>query len=195
MFKIISLFSRWLLALAFLTGSAAAVAGPTYHVDVDGSSLTGAGYLILDFLGVDPSASATATVTNWSGSFLGTGNAYNDATIDFTAQTLSLTSGTNGYLFDVALGGSFGFDVSFDLDSIGAASIFGVALADGNGDYLTGDDLVDITVAPQMETTFAANADYANVTPTSAAVPEPSTLLSLFTGIGLMGFSLRRRMR
>jgi hypothetical protein len=195
MFKMNSLVSRCVLALAVLTGSAAAVAGPTYHVDIDGTSTTGNGYLVLSFLSFDPSGAAHATVTNWSG-FGGTGSAYNDATLDLATRTLGLASGANGYFFDAVFGSShFGFDVRFDVDTVPVVATFGAALSDLDGNYLGNGDLVDITLAPDQPVQVTADAAYASVAAVSAAVPEPSALLSMVTGLGLLGLSLRRRMR
>jgi len=194
MFTPTSTFARSLLALALLAGSAAAMAAPTYHVSIDSTGQSGNGELILAFLTEDPAPTAVASVTGLSGALLGTGTAYNDATVDFGAHTLRLPSGQNGYLFDVALGGKFSFDVGFNVDNVAYEAIFGAALSDLDGNYLTGTDLVDITLSPDSAIQAVANPAYASVEAVSA-VPEPSTLLSMVTGLGLLGFGLRRRAR
>jgi hypothetical protein len=72
---------------------------------------------------------------------------------------------------------------------------FGAALSDLDGNYLGNGDLVDIALAPDQPVQVTADAAYASVAAVSAAVPEPSALLSMVTGLGLLGLSLRRRMR
>lgn len=198
MFKMTSLLSRCVLALACLTGSAAALAGPTYHVNVDSASEgTGDGLLVLTFLNVDPMQSVTATVTNWTGAFAGTGTAYNDAAIDFGSHTLTLVGGTNGYLFDVDFGGMFGFDVSFNSDNAAYETNFGVALSDLEGNYAGGGDIASIVLGTSGPVQVSTNVAYASVTPAAAGadVPEPADWALVMTGLGLMGFSLRRRVR
>lgn len=197
MFKMTSLLSRCVLALACLGGSAAALAGPTYHVNVNSASQgTGDGYLVLTFLNVDPTPSVTATVTNWSG-FAGTGTAYNDATINVGSHTLTLVGGTNGYLFDVAFGGMFGFDVSFDTVNPDYETNFGVALSDLDGNYAGDGDIASIVLGTSGPLQVNANPTYASVTPAAVGtdVPEPADWALVMTGLGLMGFSLRRRVR
>lgn len=196
MFNIQSILGRCVLALAFLTGSAAAVAGPTYHVDIDSASQAGDGYLILTFLNSAPQpALASATITNWSGAFLGTGAPYNEAAIDFANEVLTVAAGTNGYLFDVSFGGAFGFDVSFDSDNVAFETIFGAALADAEGNYVGDGDLANIVLGTSGPAQVSANAAYASVTEQVADVPEPAEWALMLTGLGLMGFSLRRRVR
>jgi hypothetical protein len=198
MFKMTSLLSRCVLALACLGGSAAALAGPTYHVNVNSASQgTGDGYLVLSFLNEDPMPSVTATVTNWTGAFAGTGVAYNNATVDFGSHTLTVVGGTNGYLFDVDFGGMFGFDVSFDTENPAYETNFGVALSDLDGNYATGGDVASIVLGTAGPVRISANASYASVTPAAVGtdVPEPADWALVMTGLGLMGFSLRRRMR
>lgn len=196
MFKMTSLLSRCVLALACLSGSAAALAGPTYHVNVDSASQgSGDGYLVLSFLNLDPQPSVTATVTNWTGAFAGTGMAYNDAVVDFGSHTLTLVGGTNGYIFDVDFGGMFGFDVSFDTENPAYETNFGVALSDLDGNYATGGDIASIVLGTGGPVQISANAAYASVTPAAvgADVPEPAELALVMTGLGLMGLMRRRR--
>jgi len=198
MFKMTSLLSRCVLALACLGGSAAALAGPTYHVNVNSASQgTGDGYLVLSFLNEDPMPSVTATVTNWTGAFAGTGMAYNNATVDFGSHTLTLVGGTNGYLFDVDFGGMFGFDVSFDTENPAYETNFGVALSDLDGNYASGGDVASIVLGTGSPVQISANASYASVTPAAigADVPEPADWALMMSGLGLMGFALRRRVR
>jgi len=197
MFNINSIFGRCVLALAFLTGSATAVAGPTYHVNVDSArQKTQDGYLILSFLNTSTAAPATARVSNWSGSFLGTGMSYGDdadVSVDFATRMLTLVAGTNGYLFDVNFGGLFGFDVTFDTENVAAETNFGVALSDAEGNYAGGGDVANIVLGTSGPAQLSVNADYASITPAASAVPEPAELALVLTGLGLMGLMRRRR--
>lgn len=199
MLNIKSILSQSLLALAMLVGSAAALAGPMYHVSIDTSTLgSGAAYLDLTLGSLAGSAPASATLSNFEGVFGAFSDRLGDSSgsVDGTV-VLGNSQGFNDLFQEIVLGGLFGFDISFEsaIDSKGI--VFGAALyADASaGTYLgLPGDLVQISVTPGEETLVSPANAFASAAAV-AEVPEPSTLLSLFTGIGLLGFTLRRRAR
>lgn len=189
-----SILSRSLLALALAAGSAAAVAGPTYHVDVDTSTQAGNnGGLFLSFLSYQAGGVGTATVNHWTGNFAGTGMSINGATVDYTSRVLNIGSDFDGYLFDVGFGGHFGFDVTFDIDVDMFGGSFGVALTDSNQDFITGANVADINFEADQPVQVSTNAAYATVEAAAADVPEPASLALMLGGAGLLGFMRRRR--
>jgi len=197
MFKLNSILTRAMLALALVTGSAAAVAGPVYHVDVDTAAQgNGNGGLLLSFTSL-AGGTANAVVTNWTGAFLNTGTGFNGTEANFDTDMLALSNDFGAYLFDVAFGGHFGFDVSFDIDVAGdVGSAFAVSLADDQMNPVS-DDLVTIAFEPGQQVSATAVAPFATVTPAAvgADVPEPADWALVMSGLGLMGFALRRRTR
>jgi hypothetical protein len=182
-----TLFARTLLAFALIAGAGAAVAGPMYHVDIDTTKYSGAGGLQLTFLGAGSADPLTASVSNLNGAFVGTPELV-DVALDNGVLTFA-NSGFSEFFQEITLGGMFGFDVRFDGDLLGVGgTTFNVGLL-GADDYLAL-SAVSITLAEGLPPVLTGS-EFGS----AAAVPEPSTLLSLFTGIGLLGFTLRRRVR
>jgi hypothetical protein len=185
-----NLFARSLLAFALAASAGAALAGPTYHVNVDTNKYAdlGIGGFQLTFLTqggqTDP---LTATVSGLSGAFLDTPELTNVGT-DNGVLTFSNDSFSEFFQL-ITLGGLFSFDVSFDGIPGGAG---GTSLNVGLYGPLDVLELnaVNISLAAG-EPISVVNGESGSAT----AVPEPSTLLSLFTGFGLLGFTLRRRVR
>lgn len=190
-----SLFSKALLAVALATGAGIASAGPTYHVSLDTTSFSGDGFLELTFLGLGNAAPATATLSNFTGAYgsvvdvSGPVSGSTDDTITFSNSDL------NDLFQAITLGALFGFDVNFDVDgSMGAGSSLAVMLA-GADSYLTESPAVRIELVPGGDPVITAVAGIGSVTQAVADVPEPSDWAMLLTGLGLMGFTLRRRQR
>ncbi|WP_036165329.1 NF038129 family PEP-CTERM protein [Massilia sp. 9096] len=190
------ILSRSLLALA-LSACGAAFAGPTYHVAIDTTTLNSStAFLDLGLANFGDSAPVTATLSHFSGAF-GEYSELGNGASGSVAQGDSVVLHTNGSGFSdlfqsILLGGLFNFDVSFDTSGAGKPSTFVGLLYRGD----LSDSLFEITLAPgEADIVSPANA-YASVGPAAvSAVPEPSTLLSMATGLGLLGFGLRRRTR
>jgi hypothetical protein len=187
------ILARALLALTFATG--AAVAGPTYHVDVDTSALGGAtGYLDFLIVGQGGTATTKATLSHFTGDF--SGDVYTDGAA--TGSKAGATVGSSGSLNEFALwagfGGNFSFDLSFDqaADDI-AGALLQIALLDANFGYLapTGADIAQFNLMPGQPIGLQAS-DFATIS-VVANVPEPADGMLMATGLALLGFTLRRR--
>jgi hypothetical protein len=191
-----NLLSRALLAFTLAAGAGAAVAGPTYHVDVDTSTLAGSqGYLDFLLLGQGDAAAASARLSHLSGDFSGdevlsgavSGSAKAGATIansDFTNE-LSLWS---------TFGGHFSFDVSFDLAATPLiGSLFEVALLDADFLYLapTSGDIAQFSLMPGQPVGLVPGS-FATISIVSD-VPEPADWMLMAAGLALLRFTVRRR--
>jgi len=190
-----TLLSRALLAAALVTGAGVAAAGPLYHVDIDTSAFSGDGALDITFLPAAEAAVANATASNFTGNY----GAYADASAGVSGSvggTVSFTNTVFAELFQtITLGQRFGFDLSFDgPDSGVSGTAFAVSLMDAFGSsFLVDRPLVEITLRPDA-ILVDANAAYASVRELPVSdVPEPAEWATLLTGLGLMGFTLRRR--
>lgn len=190
-----SLISQALLGLALLGGAGMASAGATYHVDIDTAGFgAGTGYLDLNFASFGTADPLMATVTHLTGGFLGTPELANvgvgaNGALTFTSALAS------DYFQQILLGQDISFDISFDgMPSEGAAAGFAADLLNADqSDYLS--NAVAFTLLPGVAPTWETAAGVGSVQAASAAVPEPSMLLSMATGLGLLGLTLRRRVR
>lgn len=198
MTSIRSLFARVLLATALCATGTAAVAGPvyTYHVDLDTSKYAGLGFggLQLTFLSAGMPDPLSATVRGLRGDFVGSPELYN---VNVENGVMRFSSAEfNEFYQVVKLGGVFSFDVDFD-GSFGGDGGTGLNV----GLYDVDDVSFDLIADPAPSAVFInfSTGEPAWVETieggSAVQVPEPSTLLSLFTGIGLLGFTLRRRKR
>ena len=187
------LFSRAALAVALLAGMGAAWAGPSYHVAIDTTASAGDGYLQMDFLAFGATDPLTATVSQLQGAFTGTPELINVGSGADGALTFN-NAAFSEFFQSIALGGLFSFDLSFDGTPAGVGNTgFSVSLLNGAGDYLSF-QAVQIGLDGNG-TTVSADPAFASVTPAATDVPEPAELATLLTGLGLMGFTLRRRSR
>jgi hypothetical protein len=191
-----NLLARTLFAFALAASAGAAVAGPTYHVDVNTSALAGtSGYL--DFLIIPQGDAATtvATLTHFIGNFSGTVYTGGDGSGSAAAGgTIGNSGDTNELGLWANFGGNFSFDVSFTQAANGiAGSLFEISLLDGGFNYLppTSGDIATFDLEPGHAAVLTSSA-FATIS-TVSAVPEPSELLLMTTGLGLVGFMLRRR--
>ena len=199
MFNIKKLLSQAVLALAMAAGAGAALAGPTYHVTLDTSALgQPAGYIDFTFLGLDFAAPATATLSNFSGAF-GAVMAAGDAsgTIPGTV-TIGNSEAWNEMLAEANFGGLFSFDLSFDVAAGAAGTTFGVAFINAAfDDYLGAQgNVFEVNVQPanaRAPESYTESVDRRFVSVTK--VPEPSDLLLMLTGLGLVGVTARRTKR
>jgi hypothetical protein len=192
-------FLRQCAFAAVLASSAiAAMAAPTYHVSINTAGNSGVGGV--DFLLSSNGEPLTATLSNFSGAF---------GAADLAGST-NASAGPDGsfalvdpigYLFRLAnLGGTLAFDVSFSgsffdtpsgLDSVFSSALYaedGTVIGNAYGFAIF--DLIDSAPTVVNVTTDP----FATVTPVLAsAVPEPSSMLMMMTGLGLAGFMARRR--
>jgi len=192
------LLTRTLLAFALATGVGAALAGPTYHVDVDTTTLAGStGYL--DFLMTDQGDAAftTATLSHFSGDF-GADTIYSGVAggSAATGGTVSTGGGWNELGLWANFGGRFSFDVTFEqaTDSM-IGSLFQVALLAENLGYLapTSGSIAEFALQPGQAIGLTPSA-YATIS-LVAEVPEPADWMMMLTGLALLGFTLRRRVQ
>jgi hypothetical protein len=199
------LLGQCLLAAALAGSALAAMAAPgSYHVAVNTAGLTGTGSLDMYLASANAGAlPLTATLSNFSADFGAVDPTFSGDYSVGPGGSFSLVNGAgyNDLTRFLNLGGTVGFDVAFSgafIDSVGTeGGLFTVGLYDANG-VVVGDPLgiVSITLDATSPTTFTPGWDQglANVTPiTASAVPEPSALLMMITGLGLAGFVARRR--
>lgn len=187
--------SRSLLAVA-LGACAGVFAAPVYHVTIDTSTL-GTSNAVLDLeLGAltGNAAPVTATLNHFMGAYGASDFSGSASGAIGSSVRLGNDAGYSGLLQSIMLGGLFSFDLSFDVGTGGLdGSSFTAMLYNADFSATLGMDtpLVQIDLMPgQADVVAPANA-FASAT----AVPEPSTLLSMVTGLGLLGFGLRRRAR
>ena len=183
-----------LLAVTLAATALGALAGPTsFHVNLNTSALVKPTYIDLFFSAVGDAAPASATVSNFTGAF-GIVN-YSDGAVVSNADG-SITNGNSPFSntvdFNVLFGDTFGFDVSFDSDFLNGnrfdGSTFSVSALDA--DFAPfGDPLVTFDLFGGAGIVVGADGRFASVT----AVPEPSELLLMMTGLGLIGFVHHRR--
>jgi hypothetical protein len=190
-----NLLTRALLALSLAIGAGAAVAGPTYHVDVNTAALAGAsGYLDFLIVGQGDTASTKATLSNFSGAF--SGDVYTDGAA--TGSTAGASVGSSGSLNEFALwagfGGKFSFDLSFEqaADEL-AGALLQIALLDADFAYLapTDTDVAQFNLTPGQPIGLLPSG-FATISVVSD-VPEPADGMLMATGLALLGFTLRRR--
>lgn len=188
------ILSRSLLAVA-LGACGSVFAAPVYHVTVDTTTLgNGSAILDLELGALAGAAPVTATLNHFMGAYGASDFDGNASGSIGSSVRLVNDAGLSDLFQGVMLGGLFSFDLSFDVGTGGAdGSSFTAMLYNPDYTAALGMDtpLVDIELMPgQADVVSPANA-YASV----SAVPEPSTLLSMVTGLGLLGSSLRRRAR
>ena len=187
--------SRSLLAVA-LGACGSVFAAPVYHVTIDTSTL-GNSNAVLDLeLGAlaGSAAPVTATLNHFMGAYGASDFSGSASGAIGSSVRLVNDAGYSGLLQSIMLGGLFSFDLSFDVGTGGLdGSSFTAMLYNPDFSATLGMDtpLVQIDLMPGQADVVSPGNAFASAT----AVPEPSTLLSMVTGLGLLGFGLRRRAR
>ena len=187
------------LAAASLCAHADVIPG-FYHVTLNTGAAAGSGgYLDFQFTGAG-TTTALATISNLQGAVTGIDASMDKGTVTGLGPGSFSMVNDGAYLSHfVDLGGIFSFDVAFSgdlLNTIGLeASSFTVAAygADlaGIGDlaYALQIELFQPNGVDPLNMVVSADAALAAVT----AVPEPSELLLVLTGLALIGWTAGRR--
>ncbi|NBV20302.1 NF038129 family PEP-CTERM protein [Janthinobacterium sp.] len=201
----LNLTLRRAVLAALLAGSASvALADPLgYHVEIDTSTFSGAGFLDFAFIaGNSPAPGASATLSNFSGAF-GALESQEGSVSGSLPGTLTFgNSGAyNDWFHNVTLGGKFAFNIVFGGDFLttagNAGTTFGVGLLDASGTAYLGNvngNVLQFELTPLNGGVPAsiAGSTYASIASISA-VPEASEWMMLTGGLALVGLALRRR--
>jgi hypothetical protein len=197
MFNVKTLLRQCLLAVALAGASLGALAGPTsFHVELDTAGLGNAQYIDFFFSKIGAAPDATVTVSNFTGDSLAVD--YAEGAVTFNGGSVTIANGpdfSNLVDYTAAFGGMFGFDLVFSTDFLASSSLdnsmFSISVLDAGLAPLAG------TMAQfELSGTGIAvvSAGRYTITPLAAtAVPEPSDLLMMVTGLGLVGLVRRRR--
>lgn len=202
MFKVKNLLRHAVLALALVGSPFAALAAPvSFHVDLDTSTLSGPGYVDLQFGALTSAPMTTVTFTNFMGAFgavdYADGNVVANANGSYTLGNLpdfgSLLS------FNAMFGSRLAFDLAFSDDHASATGTDGstltIALLDAGFAPIGGTyGVAKFDLTPGSGVSSVVNASFASVGPVVVNdVPEPSDLAMMFTGLALLGFTVSRR--
>lgn len=201
----LNLTLRRAVLAALLAGSASvALADPLgYHVEIDTSTFSGAGFLDFAFIaGNSPAPGASAILSNFSGAF-GALESQEGSVSGSLPGTLTFgNSGAyNDWFHNVTLGGKFAFNIVFGGDFLttagNAGTTFGVGLLDASGTAYLGNvngNVLQFELTPLNGGVPAsiAGSTYASIASISA-VPEASEWMMLTGGLALIGLALRRR--
>ena len=195
---------RAVLAALLAGSSSLALADPlSYHVEIDTSQFSDAGFLDFAFIaGNSPAPGASAILSNFSGAF-GALESQEGSVSGSLPGTLTFgNSGAyNDWFHNVTLGGKFGFNIVFGGDFLNTAgnagTTFGVGLLDYTGEAYLGNangNVLQFELTPLNGGLPAsiAGSTYASIASISA-VPEASEWMMLTGGLALIGFALRRR--
>lgn len=203
MFKLTLTLRQALMALALAVTSLAAQAGviPTYKVSINTAVATGtSGYLDFSFMQNLGGPGAQATISNLAGALNGIDHSVDAGTVGNPGAGIYTMLNDNSYLSMMAdFGGVFSFDLAFDGDFLGTEGLdisrFAVAALNdaftsiGGADFAVTFDLYPMIGGANAFVEFGADAGLARVD----AIPEPSELLLMLTGLALLGLFARRR--
>lgn len=201
MFNFKTFLQHAALALALAIGSGAAVAGPTYQVTIDTTAFDGdSGLLDFSFANVSGAVPAQATLFGFSGAFGAEFDRSGSVAGDLASGLFFTNSGDLSYLTQVVqLGASFVFNIRFDGDfetiegadgSAFTVGLYSSDMQDTFGIPVVFDLLPGFLGAPSE---VLVTLDPALATVDIVAVPEPSQLLLVLTGLALLGAGMRRR--
>ena len=198
--------SLLLAATLALSVASAAFAAPTYHVNLDTSTLAGqSGYLDFSTVGVAGAPGARATFSNLASSGAGYGVESDrvGAVLGGIPSGFSLDNapGDNYLTHAVALGGMYSFDVSFSGAYQSVNGIDGASFAIGlyNGAMTAYTLMASFEVQPgngieaASITPLASSAGVAITQLPSSPVPEPASWAMMLTGLLLTGAMVRHR--
>lgn len=195
---------RAVLAAVLAASSSLALADPLgYHVEIDTSAFSGAGFLDFSFIaGNSPAPGASATLSNFSGAFGALESLEGNVSGSLPGTLTFGNSGAyNDWFHNVTLGGKFAFNIVFGGDFLttagNAGTTFGVGLLDASGMSYLGNvngNLLQFELTPVYGGMPAsiAGSTYASIASISA-VPEASEWMMLTGGLALIGLALRRR--
>lgn len=190
-----NLFAKLVLAMLLASGGGQALAGPTYIVNIDTSTLgTGPAYLGLYFSGLVGAAQATATVSNLTGAFIGPAEMSGPVTGALPGPlTFGNANGGGDFMQGITLGGLISFDLSFVLGTGDIGTTFGWALFNDTN-YLGADgDLGTVSLQPGTATGNVYTLVVANALSNVQVIPEPSTIALMLLACCAMAMIKRRK--
>ena len=201
MFKVKNLLRHAVLALALVGSPFAAIAAPvSFHVDLNTSTLSGPGYIDLQFGALTSAPLTTVTFSNFMGAFGAVDFSDGDVVVNADGSyTLGNLPDIGSLLsFNALFGAHLGFDLAFSDDHASATGTDGstltIALLDSAFTAIGGAyGVAQFDLTPGSGVNSSVNASFASIGPVVNAVPEPSDLVMMLTGLALLGFTLRRR--
>lgn len=205
MFNIQNLLRQAMLALVLCGATLAAhadVIPASFRVTINTAGFDDASFLDMHF-GSFGAAEATATISNLQGAFGDVDSFLGDVGFHPGGVFTMSNQGLNFLTHSITAGGLLSFDVAFGGAFLTEAgdftSIFSAALLDadysgvGNPD---GDVIFSVTQLSTLGAPAAVGFETFGIAEVSVnAVPEPSELLLMLTGLALMGAMVRRRQR
>lgn len=196
-----SLLRQGLLAITLAGTALGAMANPTtYHVDFSTAGIAGGTLLEFSFSSSDPAvAPSSATLSNLGGAITGFDSVAGANDNGNGSYTLFNNDPAGSFAdFNAVFGGPFSFNVTFSDGFLsgpaGLGSLFAVSVVNGNYIPVAG-GLVEFSLFPESGITpaFTAGTNGSANVMAPNAVPEPSAVLLMMTGLGLVGFTARRR--
>jgi hypothetical protein len=181
------------LAAASLTAGASVL--PTYRISVADTATADVAYIDFMFNSIVGAASATATLSNFTGAPLSEFD--RQCAVSGTSDRFAIENfGACNYLF-LAVSGPFSFDLNFSGDFIGADTTFA-----SNSDFSIALYNSDFGIFGDETGTLDFALSKTGVVPTStspvvsvAEVPEPTDWMLMLTGLASVVYMTRRNGR